>query len=118
MRERLRERKETHKQRGRLYRLGAGMAGGLLVLAGLALSLPGVPGPGLLVAAVGLFLLALEFDRAELLLEKLLDRLEEAGERASNAGPVQKALFFGGAALAGVAVLAAFAVWDVPVLPG
>ena len=31
---------------------------------------------------------------------------------------MQKALFFGGAALAGVAVLAAFAVWDVPVLPG
>jgi hypothetical protein len=118
MRERLRERKETHKQRGRLYRLGVGLVGGLLVLAGLALSLPGVPGPGLLVAAVGLFLLALEFDRAERLLEKLLDRLEEAGERASKAGPVQKALFFGGAALAGVAVLAAFAVWDVPVLPG
>ena len=118
MRERLRERKETHKQRGRLYRLGVGIAGGLLVVAGLLLSLPGVPGPGLLVAAVGLFLLALEFDRAERLLEKLLDRLEDAGERASNASPAQKALFFGFAALAGVAVLAAFVVWDVPVLPG
>jgi hypothetical protein len=70
------------------------------------------------VIALGLFLLALEFDRAERLLDKLLDRLEDAGERASNAGPVQKALFFGGAALAGAAVLAAFVVWDVPVLPG
>lgn len=118
MRERLRERKETHKQRGRLYRVGVVAAGLLLVLAGLALSLPGVPGPGLLVAAVGLFLLALEFDRAERLLELLLKRLEDAGERASRAGPVQKALFFGVAALAGIAVLAAFAIWDVPVLPG
>ena len=118
MRERLRERKEAHKQRGRLYRIGVGIAGAVLVLAGLALSVPGVPGPGLLVAAVGLFLLALEFDRAERLLEKLLERLEDAGERASRAGPVQKALFFGGLALLGVAVLAAFVVWDVPVLPG
>jgi Flp pilus assembly protein TadB len=118
MRQRLRERKETHKQRSRLYRLGVGIAGGLLVIAGLLLSLPGVPGPGLLVAAVGLFLLALEFDRAERLLERLLVQLENAGERASRLAGWQKGLLVALGVVAGAGVLAVFVLWDVPVVPG
>ena len=118
MRQRLRERKETHKQRSRLYRLGVGIAGGLLVIAGLLLSLPGVPGPGLLVAAIGLFLLALEFDRAERLLERLLVQLENAGERASRLAGWQKGLLVALGVVACAGVLAVFVLWDVPVVPG
>ena len=50
----LRERKERHKQRNKLYRIGVAVLGSLLVVAGLLLSVPGVPGPGLLVAVFGL----------------------------------------------------------------
>jgi uncharacterized protein (TIGR02611 family) len=112
---RLRERKERHKQRGLVYR-GLFVVGGVVViLAGLLLSLPGVPGPGLVLVAVGLGILALEFDPAERLLERILDRVESAREKAS---PLQQALVGVGGLLVAVAAAAAFLLWDVPVLPG
>ena len=116
--ETVRERKERHRQRGRIYRVSFGVAGGLLVLLGLMLSLPGVPGPGLVVAAVGLAMLALEFDRAERLLERVVGHIERASERAAGAGPVQKLL--GGAVLAlgAAAAVGAVLLWDIPFLPG
>lgn len=116
--ERVRARKEVHRQRSRLYRIGFGIVGGLLILAGLALSLPGVPGPGLLVAAIGLGMLALEFDRAERLLERLLVRLERVTDQASNAGPAQKAAVAALAVLAVAALAGAVVLWDIPFLPG
>ena len=59
----LRRRKELHKQRSKLYRVPFAVVGGLIMVVGAALALPGVPGPGLLLVAVGLGMLALEFDR-------------------------------------------------------
>jgi uncharacterized protein (TIGR02611 family) len=116
--DRVRERKEKHKQRHLVYRVTVAIVGGLVILAGALLSLPGVPGPGLLLIAVGLGLLALEFDRAERLLERVLDTLERAGEQASKASPLQKAL--GGIVVVALAVgaIAAVVFWDVPYLPG
>ena len=116
--DRLRARKERHKQRGRLYRALVAAAGILLVVLGASLSLPGIPGPGLVIIALGLGLLALEFDRAERLLELLLDRIERARERASGAGPAQKAVMAVVAALALAGAVAAVLLWDVPFLPG
>jgi uncharacterized protein (TIGR02611 family) len=113
--QKLRERRERHKQRGLVYRIVVALGGVLVMLAGLLLALPGVPGPGLVLVAVGLGILALEFDPAERLLERILDRLENARERAT---PLQKALFVTAGALAGAAVFLAFLLWDVPVLPG
>lgn len=111
----LRRRKERHKQRSKLYRIPFAVVGALIVLAGLALSLPGVPGPGLLLAAVGLAMLALEFDRAERLLERIIDRVEAARERTSA---TQEILI----GVAGVLVLAGYIaaalLWEIPVLPG
>src|SRR5215210_219979 len=114
--ERVRERKEAHRQRGRLYRTAVATAGVLIVLIGLAL-VP-LPGPGWLIVAVGLAVLALEFDRAERLLERIVERLETVTEQAAHASPLQKALgamaiVAGGAALVGAAVL-----WDIPFFPG
>jgi hypothetical protein len=60
----LRERKARHKQRHLLHRAGVVALGFLVVLAGIVMSGPGVPGPGIAVILVGLGLLALEFDRA------------------------------------------------------
>ena len=114
--ERLRERKERHKQRGKIYRAVWVIVGALVVLAGLALSLPGIPGPGLLLAAFGLGMLALEFDRAERLLEKVLVRLERITDQAQNASRTQKVLLGAlGVALVAAAV-AALVVWGIPYL--
>ena len=114
--ERLRERKARHKERGRFYRVSFAAGGFAVLLLGVAL-IP-LPGPGWLIVAVGLFMLALEFDRAERLLEEVLMQLDQLSERAGAAGPVQKAL---GGALVVVGALAgigAFLIWDVPLLPG
>jgi uncharacterized protein (TIGR02611 family) len=116
--ERVRERKERHKQRGRLYRAGWVVAGALVMLAGLALSLPGVPGPGIVLVVVGLGMLALEFDRAERLLERILERVEHIVEGAADA-PLWQQLIGGALTLVALAaVVAAFVLWDVPLVPG
>lgn len=113
----MRHRREQHKQRSRAYRIAFGIAGFVVLLGGVVLSLPFVPGPGLLLVAVGLAMLALEFAWAERLLERILDRLEQAGERAARATRVQKALM-GAATVLGVAGLIVLALlWDIPGLP-
>jgi len=111
----LRRRKERHKQRSKLYRVPFALIGVLILVAGLALALPGVPGPGILLVAVGLGMLALEFDRAERLLEKILDRVEETRERTSMWQQVLLAVV--GLALSVGYFVAAF-VTEIPVLPG
>jgi hypothetical protein len=114
----LRRRKERHKRRSKVYRVPFALAGALIIVAGLALSLPGIPGPGLLVIAVGLGMLALEFDRAERLLERILDRVEGVADQALDA-PLWQQLIGGVVTLVALAaVVAAFVLWDVPVLPG
>jgi aminoglycoside 6'-N-acetyltransferase len=112
----LRDRKEHHKRRSLPFRIVFAAVAVLIILGGVAL-IP-LPGPGWLIVAVGVFMLALEFDRAERLLERILDKLEDVSEQAQKAGPWAKAgmvvLAIGGLA-AGVA---AFLLWDVPLLPG
>lgn len=113
--QKLRRRKELHKQRSKLYRIPFAFVGVLVVLTGLALSLPGVPGPGLVLVALGLAMLALEFDRAERLLERIIDRVEAVRDKTSAAQEIALALV-------GIAAIAAYIVavvlWEIPVLPG
>jgi uncharacterized protein (TIGR02611 family) len=116
--ERVRERKERHKQRGRIYRAVFAVAGVVVILLGLLLSLPGVPGPGILLLVVGLGMLALEFDRAERLLEKILERVEHVVDQAQDAPLWQQVLGVGVTLVATAAVVVAFVLWDIPVLPG
>ena len=78
----LQERKLRHKERHIVHRAGVVVLGVLLVLAGIVMSGPGVPGPGIATIIVGLAFLALEFDRAE----RLLERMIIWGERAARAG--------------------------------
>jgi Putative transmembrane protein (PGPGW) len=110
----LRERKERHQQRSKPYRIAFGTVGVLMLLVGGVLALPLVPGPGLIFIAVGLGMLALEFDRAERLLERILDRI---GDVADETSPVQKALILGAGTVLLVVGLAFALVWDVPLLP-
>jgi uncharacterized protein (TIGR02611 family) len=115
--ERVRERKEQHKQRGKIYRAAWVVLGGIVILGGLALSLPGIPGPGLLLVAVGLGMLALEFDRAERLLEKVLVRVERWSDRAQQASTTQKVMTGAITAAVVVAGIAAMVIWGIPFVP-
>lgn len=113
--ERVRTGKVRHKQRHFAFRVGVGIAGVLVVLAGIALLV--LPGPGWLVIAIGLALLALEFDPIERLLERVLLRLEDAGEKARKAKPWQKALGIVTSAAVVAGAVAAALLWDLPLLP-
>jgi uncharacterized protein (TIGR02611 family) len=113
----LRERKERHEQRHIVLRAGVVVLGILIVVAGGALSLPGVPGPGIAVILIGLGFLALEFDWAERLLERGILYADGLKDRAEETSTKQRVL----AGLAGALVVAAFLVaavlWDIPLLP-
>jgi hypothetical protein len=111
----LRRRKQRHKRRSKIYRVPFALAGALVIVAGLALSLPGIPGPGLLVIAVGLGMLALEFDRAERLLERILDAVEDARERTSMWQQVALGLL---GLAAGLGYVVAAFMFEIPLLPG
>jgi uncharacterized protein (TIGR02611 family) len=113
----LQERKQRHKDRHALHRAGVVLLGILLVLAGIVLSGPGVPGPGFLVILIGLGFLALEFDRAERLLERAIVWGDRAKERAERTSGAQRALATGVVALAVAAFVVAAIRWDIPLLP-
>jgi uncharacterized protein (TIGR02611 family) len=80
--ERLRRQRERHRLRGRVYRITFVMAGFTVLATGVALLV--LPGPGLLVIALGLAMLALEFAWAERWLERTLDRLERIKDAAQR----------------------------------
>jgi uncharacterized protein (TIGR02611 family) len=111
----VKERRERHRERSKVVRAAVVLAGFVVVLVGLAL-IP-LPGPGLLVIAAGLALLALEFVWAERLLERTIDEMGKATDKVKRAGRAQQ-LILGllGVLVAAAAVTAAYA-WDVPLLP-
>jgi uncharacterized protein (TIGR02611 family) len=113
----LRERKARHKQRHPLHRAGVVVLGFLIVLVGIVLSGPGVPGPGIAVILVGLGFLALEFDRAERLLERAIIWADLAAIRAEQTSAMQRVLAGVVAAIAVAAFVYAAIRWDIPLLP-
>ena len=113
----LEERKKRHSERGIVARVLVVIGGVLLVLAGIVLSGPGIPGPGFLVILLGLSFLALEFDRAERWLAKAIVAADNAKERADNASPRQKAITAALTVLAIAAFVVAAILWDIPLLP-
>jgi uncharacterized protein (TIGR02611 family) len=113
----LQERRVRHQERGRVHRAVIVVVGFLLVLLGIVMSGPGVPGPGIAVILIGLSFLALEFDRAERLLERAIRWADNAKDRAERAPRWQKIL---SAVLTGLAVagfVVAAVLWDIPLLP-
>jgi uncharacterized protein (TIGR02611 family) len=114
--ERVRERKAAHKQRHIVYRASFATAGIAVILLGLVL-IP-LPGPGWLIVAIGVGMLALEFDRAERVLEALLDRLERVTEQATEASRGQKLAALVALGALGGALLAAVLLLEIPYLPG
>jgi uncharacterized protein (TIGR02611 family) len=75
----LADRRERHRARGRIYRGAVVLAGVIVLLAGLAMTV--LPGPAVVVIPIGLSLLALEFVWAETILQKLADGADFALSR-------------------------------------
>jgi uncharacterized protein (TIGR02611 family) len=113
----LRERKVRHKQRHIVHRAGVVVLGCLLVVAGIVMSGPGIPGPGIATILVGLGLLALEFERAERLLERVIVWGERAAARAERTTTGQRVAAGIAGALAVGAFVAAAVLWDIPLVP-
>ena len=113
----LRQRKARHKQRHPVHRAGVVALGFLIVLVGIVLSGPGVPGPGIAVILVGLGFLALEFDRAERLLERAIIWADIAAIRAEQTSTTQRVIAGVLAAVAVGAFVFAAIRWDIPLLP-
>lgn len=113
----LEERKERHAERGMFARVGVVILGFVLVILGIFMSGPGIPGPGIVVILLGLSFLALEFDRAERLLGRAIIWADNAKDRAEAASPRQKAITGVLAALAVAAFVVAAILWDIPLLP-
>jgi uncharacterized protein (TIGR02611 family) len=111
----VRERREKHLERSRIVRTVVAIFGFLVVLAGLAMLV--LPGPGLLVIAIGLGILALEFVWAERLLERTVDKMEEAADTVKRSSRTQQALAVALLALATGGLVAAAILWDLPLLP-
>jgi len=113
----LQERKKRHKQRHILHRIAIVIAGVLIVIAGIVMSGPGVPGPGIVTIILGLGFLALEFDWAERWLERVIIWGDRAAERAEQTTTGQRVV----AGIATAAAVAAFAIaailWNIPLVP-
>ena len=113
----LQERKARHKQRNILHRIAVVIAGVLIVCVGIVLTLPGVPGPGIVTIIFGVGFLALEFDRAERWLERVIIWGDRTAKRAEQTTTRERVIAGVLTALALGAFAAAAILWDIPLMP-
>jgi uncharacterized protein (TIGR02611 family) len=109
--EKLRDQRERHLERGRIYRGAFAVAGVIVLLSGLALLV--LPGPAFLVIPIGLAMLSLEFAWAENLLEKALFQADAAKEKAKETTPQQRILTGLAVATGAAAVIALVLYYDI-----
>ena len=114
--EKLEARRATHRERGRLFRIGFGIVGVLVLIGGLVMLV--TPGPAFVLIPIGLAMLSLEFVWAERLLEKSLEHAQMAQEKAAQTTRTQRILVGIATILAVAAVGLAWVWWDIPILPG
>jgi hypothetical protein len=106
--DRLRQRRERHRQRHIGIRMLVTLGGFAALLGGLALLV--LPGPGIPLVVVGLGLLALEFSWAEAALARALKHAKRVQPRKRW----QRIVGGIGAAAAGAGTAVAFALWGLP----
>lgn len=114
--ERVRARRERHRQRSLFVRVPFAVAGLAVFLLGVVMLF--TPGPGWALIIFGLGLLALEFSWAERWLERVIDQVERASEQVKHGNPVVRAMIVAAAVVALAAAVAAVVFWDVPYFPG
>jgi uncharacterized protein (TIGR02611 family) len=113
--EKLEARRATHRERGRLFRIGFGIVGALVTLAGVVMLV--TPGPAFVLIPIGLAMLSLEFVWAERLLEKSLQQAQIAQAKAAQTTRTQRILVGIATVLAIGACVLAVLWWDIPLLP-
>jgi uncharacterized protein (TIGR02611 family) len=113
--EKLEARRATHRERGRVFRIGFGLVGALVTLGGVVMLV--TPGPAFVLIPIGLAMLSLEFVWAERLLEKSLEQAQIAQEKAAQTTRTQRILVGIATALAVAACVLAVLWWDIPLLP-
>ena len=113
--EKLEAQRETHRERGRLFRIGFGLVGIVVLVGGLVMLV--TPGPAFVLIPIGLAMLSLEFVWAERLLEKSLEQAQTAQEKAAQTTGTQRVLAGLATALAIGACVLAVLWWDIPLLP-
>jgi hypothetical protein len=106
--DRLRERREQHRQRHIFVRMLVALGGFAALLGGLALLV--LPGPGIPLVVVGLGLLALEFKWAEAALARALVHAKRVQPRKRW----QRIVCGVGVVAAGAGAAVRFALWGVP----
>ena len=114
--ERVRARRDRHKERNRIYRAAFAVVGFVVLAAGVVMLV--TPGPGIPVIILGLAMLALEFAWAERWLERLLARAEQAVDQVTQGSPLRRAALLAAGALAVVALVVMVVFWDIPFFPG
>jgi uncharacterized protein (TIGR02611 family) len=113
--EKLEARRATHRERSRLFRIGFGIVGVLVLVGGLVMLV--TPGPAFVLIPIGLAMLSLEFVWAERLLEKSLEQAQIAQEKAAQTTRTQRILGAVAGLLAVAACVLAILWWDIPLLP-
>jgi uncharacterized protein (TIGR02611 family) len=113
--EKLEAQRATHRDRGRLYRIGFGVVGAAVLVGGVVMLV--TPGPAFVLIPIGLAMLSLEFVWAERLLEKSLEQAQIAQEKAAQTTRTQRILGLIAGALAIAACVLAVLWWDIPLLP-
>ena len=113
--EKLEARRATHRERSRVFRIGFGIVGVLVLIGGLVMLV--TPGPAFVLIPIGLAMLSLEFVWAERLLEKSLEQAQIAQEKAAQTTRTQRILGAVAALLAVAACALAILWWDIPLLP-
>lgn len=113
--ERLRAQRERHRRRPRPVRALYIVVGFTVLILGLVMLV--TPGPAFVVIPFGLALLSLEFAWAERLLDRALDKAEQAKAKARESTRTERVLTTIAVVLGCLAV-AAWAYWgDIPILP-
>lgn len=116
--DRLHRRLHSHPVLGVLTKVVVTIVGGFVVAVGALLSLPGVPGPGVVVAFFGLALLSTEWTWARQVLERLRRWWHAAQVRALTADPVVRrrrlVLLVGIGSVAAVVVVGGLWRWGWP----
>jgi uncharacterized protein (TIGR02611 family) len=113
--QRLREKRDSHRDRGVIYRGAFVVAGIILLLGGIAMLV--TPGPAFVFIPIGLALLSLEFVWAERLLDRALDQADAAKRKAEAASPAQKRLTAIATVLGIAAAVAVAILYDIPYVP-
>ncbi len=113
--QKLQAKRETHKERNKIVRIAFVVAGLILVLGGVAMLV--LPGPAFVVIPIGLALLSLEFAWAGSLLDKSLEKADQAKAKAENASRTSKLLSAAAIACGVVAAVVVVLLYDIPYLP-